>query len=300
MRDSTQEDGNDHERQEVKKNMTHATIVGGRPPGSGSRGGDFPHGIEVLVKKASVDREFRKVFLEKRAEAAREIDLALSPAEVATLSALPRAQMEQIIEKTTVPDEHRRIFLGKMAAAMLAVIGLGLSGEGAALGKRIVRGTRPDEDGPRPAVTDVRPDVPQRPERLKPLRVDPRSDRLHIGIVDEGTNSTSVKVRFECPFERGEVRIFLRKNRTSEGASLVYQPTRAPVSRGTGEVTFTVSGDNGTTEWLVAELWSTAFQCRPSRSSLGALPPRYKPGEFVINNCVVVRLVRHHKAWSRE
>ena len=39
------------------------TIVGGRPPGSGHGVGQIPRGIELLVKKASVDPEFRKLLL---------------------------------------------------------------------------------------------------------------------------------------------------------------------------------------------------------------------------------------------
>jgi hypothetical protein len=88
----------------------------------------IPRGIEVLVKKASVDPPFRELLLEKRALAASEIGLELSPAEIATINSVPRAQIEQIIRNTTVPDEHRRVFLGKIAAAMLALIGFGLSG----------------------------------------------------------------------------------------------------------------------------------------------------------------------------
>ena len=37
---------------------------------------DIPRAIEVLIKKASVDPEFRQLLLEKREQAAGEIDLA--------------------------------------------------------------------------------------------------------------------------------------------------------------------------------------------------------------------------------
>jgi hypothetical protein len=106
------------------------TIVGGRPLGNGRAQRSIPRGIEVLVKKASVDPAFREILLEKRAEAATEIGLELSPAEITTLNAVPRAQIERIIQNTTVPDEHRRVFLGKIAAAMLGLLGVsaGLAG----------------------------------------------------------------------------------------------------------------------------------------------------------------------------
>jgi hypothetical protein len=108
--------------------MAEPTIVGGRPLANGRPQRSIPRGIEVLVKKASVDPAFRELVLEKRASAVSEIGLDLSAAEIAILNSLPRAQIEQIIDNTTVPDEHRRVFLGKMAAAMLAAVGLGPSG----------------------------------------------------------------------------------------------------------------------------------------------------------------------------
>ncbi len=54
-------------------------------------------GIEILVKKASVDSKFRELLPEKRAADAAEMGLELSVAEVATLNSVPRAQIEQII-----------------------------------------------------------------------------------------------------------------------------------------------------------------------------------------------------------
>ncbi len=301
MGDSSRKRGMDHQRKDVTTEAGSATIVGGRPPGSGRGRADIPRGIEVLVKKASVDRAFRQVLLEKRAEAAREIDLALSSAEVATLNAIPRSQIDQIIEKTTVPDEHRRIFLGKIAAAMLAVLGIGLSGDDSALGLTPVRGVRPDDDRPPPVPRGIRPDLPQRRERPIPARVDQRSDRLHINLVDKGTNRAEVTVRYECPFEKAQIRVAFQKDSTTSGASLLYQPTLARISRGSGEITFAVTGDNGTTEWLMVELRSAAPQCKLSPSGFAALPRgTYKPGESLINNCVIVRLARHHKVWARK
>lgn len=83
----------------------------------------IPLGVEVLVKKAAVDPAFRTLLVERRAEAASHIELELQPAEAAMLAAVPRAQLEAIIDRTTVPQEHRRAFLGKAAAAMVAVLG---------------------------------------------------------------------------------------------------------------------------------------------------------------------------------
>ncbi|NQU24883.1 MAG: hypothetical protein HQ567_26670 [Candidatus Nealsonbacteria bacterium] len=107
-----------------EQEAVRTTIVGGRPPGSGQNIGEIPRGIEVLVKKAAVDPQFRTLLLEKRAEAADAIGLKLEPAETMMLAAVPTEQLETIIARTDVPDGQRRAFLGKVAAAMLAAMGL--------------------------------------------------------------------------------------------------------------------------------------------------------------------------------
>lgn len=84
--------------------------------------GPIPRGIEVLVKKAAVDPEFRRILLEKRAAAADEIGLKLEPAEVAMLNAVPAAQLESIIANTNVSEVTRSAFLGRAAAVMLAAL----------------------------------------------------------------------------------------------------------------------------------------------------------------------------------
>ncbi len=89
--------------------------------------GDIPRGIEVLVKKAAVDREFRELLVEARARAAGEIGLELSPAEAAMLDAIPASQLEAIIARTKVDRKARRAFLGKAAAVMIAALGVGTS-----------------------------------------------------------------------------------------------------------------------------------------------------------------------------
>ena len=76
------------------------TIVGGRPPGSGRSNVEIPRGIEVLVKKASVDAAFRELLLEKRSGAAEAIGLTLEPAEAAMVDAVPREQLEAILNAT--------------------------------------------------------------------------------------------------------------------------------------------------------------------------------------------------------
>jgi hypothetical protein len=86
----------------------------------------IPRGIEVLVAKAAVDPEFRRLLLERRGEAAREIGLALDPAEAAMLTATPKTQLETIIAQTTVSPSLRPAFLGRAAAVMLAALGAGV------------------------------------------------------------------------------------------------------------------------------------------------------------------------------
>jgi hypothetical protein len=116
-------DGIPNEREAVR-----TTIVGGRPPGSGKSNGRIPRGIEVLVKKASVDAAFCEVLLSERAEAAARIDLELDTAEAAMLSAIPESQLIGIIHNTKVGSNARPAFMGYAAAAMLAALGVTAGG----------------------------------------------------------------------------------------------------------------------------------------------------------------------------
>jgi len=122
------------------------TIVGGRPPGPGKGVGEVPRGIEVLVKKASVDSEFRALLLERRSGAADEIGLTLEPAEAMMLDAVPAGQLKAVIDSTEVSPQRRRAFLGRAAAVMLAALGASVE---SAFGR--TRGIKPD----RPPATHV-------------------------------------------------------------------------------------------------------------------------------------------------
>lgn len=82
-----------------------------------------PRGVEVLVKKAAVDAEFKAVLMAKRAEAAKEIGLELDPAEAMMINAVAATQLDAIIARTTVSPMTRAAFLGKAAAVMLVALG---------------------------------------------------------------------------------------------------------------------------------------------------------------------------------
>ncbi len=155
----------------VEQEAVRTTIVGGRPPGSGKGLGPIPRGLEVLVKKASVDPEFRQLLLTERGNAAQRIGLDLDPAESIMLGAVPAEQLEAIIARTTVPDEHRRAFLGHAAAAMLAAMGLVMPGCGHAE-PPVSDGIRPDRPPPTKGIAPDRPPGSERPERIEPTKGD--------------------------------------------------------------------------------------------------------------------------------
>ncbi len=162
----------------VEREVVRTTIVGGRPPGSGQSLGEIPRGIDVLIKKASVDPAFKQLLLEKRAEAAEEIGLTLDPAEAMMLRVVPDNQLQSIIAQTRVPDAHRRAFLGKAAAAMLAALGVFAPGcNPAPTGERPdlpsgTKGVRPDRV---PATTGSDPGLP--PEVEKPKESESEENR---------------------------------------------------------------------------------------------------------------------------
>ncbi len=137
------------------------TIVGGRPPGSGTTVGVIPRGVEILIQKAAVDPDFKVLLLEKRAEAAAEIELTLEPGEAAMLNAVSAAQLGAIIDRTKVPEATRRALLGKITAATLATLGVGIFVKSCIVDSSL--GIRPDRlelnsAGARPATKGIRPD----------------------------------------------------------------------------------------------------------------------------------------------
>lgn len=107
-----------------------------------------PRGIEVLLRKAAVDPEFREVLIRERAGAADGILLALTDAERAVLSGIPEGQLRGMIGRTEVPEEQRPVFRYGAAAAMLAAVaGLALM-----VGCPVATGSRPQEP---PVAEDV-------------------------------------------------------------------------------------------------------------------------------------------------
>ncbi len=130
-------------------------------------------GIEVLLKKASVDPVFRTAFLERRGEVAQEIGLPLEAEEAAMLRAVRREQLEAIIARTNVPEEHRRAFLGQAAAAMLAALGIVAGRPGAAAAQGLPPGgSRPDLPIPDPiAPGGIRPNLPPKKPKTIEQRV---------------------------------------------------------------------------------------------------------------------------------
>ncbi|UCE27639.1 MAG: hypothetical protein JSW52_02485 [Candidatus Coatesbacteria bacterium] len=129
------------------------TIVGGRPPGPGKGVGSVPRGIEVLVKKAAVDPEFRAMLLSERSAGAAEIGLELSDAEAAMLDGVPETQLERIIANTTVSLKLRPAFMGRAAVVMLAALGV-VTASGCAS----TFGSQPDDPGDWPPITGPEPE----------------------------------------------------------------------------------------------------------------------------------------------
>ena len=83
----------------------------------------FPSGIEILLKKASVDEAFRSRVLSNFTDAANEIGLTLNSAEEQILKSVTADQLKAMITHTTVEPSVRQVFLGKAAALMIAALG---------------------------------------------------------------------------------------------------------------------------------------------------------------------------------
>jgi len=126
------------------------TIVGGRPPGSGKGLGCIPRGIEVLVKKASVDPAFRQLLMASRSKAADDIGLRLDSSEAAMLEMVPVRQLEGIIAHTKLEPGKQKAFLSKAAAVMLVALGA-LTSDKEANAQFVSKGVQPIEHRDPPA-----------------------------------------------------------------------------------------------------------------------------------------------------
>ena len=102
-------------------NEKRRTIVGGRSR-SNRLVGDFPRGIEILLKKASVDSAFGQYLLQTPLEAARSIALDLKPVEINILTNTPRPLLQKMIISTRVPKHHVKTFRTATVTAMLALV----------------------------------------------------------------------------------------------------------------------------------------------------------------------------------
>jgi hypothetical protein len=97
------------------------TIVGGRSREHSERN-NFPRGIEILLKKAKVDIDFQKVFLEDPLAAAESIELKLEENEKKILSHTLKPVLKTMIDRTFVPKDHTNLFLTAKTAAMIALV----------------------------------------------------------------------------------------------------------------------------------------------------------------------------------
>jgi hypothetical protein len=299
MADSSSRDDKPSDKGVSAKPLVEPTIVGGRPVARSQLLKGIPRGIEVLIKKASVDPEFRSVLLEKRANAASEIELELSATEAALLNAIPEAQIRKIIENTSVPDQHRRVFLGKVAAAMLALIGLGLPGcssETTEPQRMQIKVTLPDDERYL-RVTGTRPDDPRIPGARTIDIIRSAYDLLRINPVEKGPNRVDVVVDYECPFDNGEITISFHKDAVLDVSKIEYRPQVIPVSKGKGEVTFRATGTSEDTRWLYALLLNSSRQ-HARAWQWHASSVNYQPGEYLVEDCLILRLIEFQKAWS--
>ncbi|MBN1918419.1 MAG: hypothetical protein JW889_10945 [Verrucomicrobia bacterium] len=134
----------------------------------------IPIGIEVLVKKAAIDPDFRQILLARRAYAADEIALKLEPSEAVMINAVPAAQLEAIVARTTVHPKQRAAFLGRVAAVMIVA----LSASGSGCGKRDAFREKDATDG-------IRPD---RPEEVEPADEQVPGEQSAEDVLDRDDN----------------------------------------------------------------------------------------------------------------
>jgi len=104
------------------------TIVGGRSADN-TPVANSPRGVEILLKKASVDEEFAKILLASPEEAARLISLDLKDSERRILLNTPASTLQTMIRHTTVKRHQLSAFKTLSASLMLAaIVAIGTTG----------------------------------------------------------------------------------------------------------------------------------------------------------------------------
>ena len=97
------------------------TIVGGRSR-SNRLVGNFPRGIEIMLKKAAVDPSFSQYLVQDPINAAGSIALDLKPVEINILTNTSKSVLEKMIASTRVPKQHVKTFRTATAAAMMVAV----------------------------------------------------------------------------------------------------------------------------------------------------------------------------------
>jgi hypothetical protein len=285
MNDFSGKDENGTPENETEHSAVEPTIVGGRPLARNRSLQGIPRGIEVLIKKASVDPEFRSVLLEKRAEAAPEIELELSATEASMLNAIPASQIEKIIDNAKVPNEYRRVFLGKAAAAMLSVLaGLGLPGCSPAGFK--YQGIRPDGPYEKPPIT------------VSGVKVPAVNEQIKVSPQDKGPDEVDVVVGYECPFDSGVITISFREDSGAAARNIDYRPTTVLMAKGKRETTFQATGRSGDTRWLQVELANSSKDSQAARLSVSSDSNKYGSGEYLVKDCLITHIMEYRKTWK--
>ena len=100
------------------------TIVGGRASGP-EHPPAFPRGMELLLKKAKADPEFRTLFLTSPMAAARRLGLSLSETESKILQSMPRNALDTAVKHIRLPKAHIPVFrAARNAGTLMAALAL--------------------------------------------------------------------------------------------------------------------------------------------------------------------------------
>lgn len=196
--------------------------------GSGS---SVPRGLEILIKKAAVDKKFRHSLVTKREKFADELNIPLEDSERLMLSSVSANHLEMMIGHTDVP-EKQKTHLAKASTATIVALIAQLTFGGSSVG--LALGNPANNSTSSPVPPELAQDFLAAPAGIRPDRYEHLADR---GVRPDSPSEQSSSflaepVFFQNSLPDKKVETDLRGLSFEEAIKIIAQDTGIEITHG--------------------------------------------------------------------